>query len=188
MLIVGGGHNGLMLAARLKRLGVSALVIDALEKPGDGWRARYHSLYLHDPIFLDHFPICPSRTTGRSTPPRTRSPTGSKLYAKAMEIDFWGGTRCTAARYDAATRRVGGDGHAQGGNRDADAAAQAAGARDGLIRRKEYPGHPGAGRFRGQVTITAPIIAAARDFAGKRCIVIGSNNSAHDICRRSLGA
>src|SRR5690606_40096810 len=58
-LIVGGGHNGLMLAARLKRLGVPALVIDALEKPGDGWRARYHSLYLHDPVFLDHFPYLP---------------------------------------------------------------------------------------------------------------------------------
>jgi putative flavoprotein involved in K+ transport len=58
-LIVGGGHNGLMLAARLKRLGVPALVIDALEKPGDGWRARYDSLYLHDPVFLDHFPYLP---------------------------------------------------------------------------------------------------------------------------------
>src|SRR5690606_20189241 len=58
-LIVGGGHNGLMLAARLKRLEVPTLVIDALEKPGDGWRARYDSLYLHDPVFLDHFPYLP---------------------------------------------------------------------------------------------------------------------------------
>ncbi len=65
-----------MLAARLKRLGVPALVIDALEKPGDCWRVRYKSLYLHDPVFLDHFPTCPSRITGRCTHPRTRSATG----------------------------------------------------------------------------------------------------------------
>ena len=58
-LIVGAGQNGLALAARLKRLGVPTLVIDAHERPGDAWRKRYKTLYLHDPIWLDHFPYLP---------------------------------------------------------------------------------------------------------------------------------
>ena len=40
-LIVGGGQNGLQLAARLKRLGVPTIIVDAHERPGDCWRVRY---------------------------------------------------------------------------------------------------------------------------------------------------
>src|SRR5690606_28215669 len=43
VLIVGGGQNGLALAARLGRLDVDALVVDAHEQPGDNWRKRYHA-------------------------------------------------------------------------------------------------------------------------------------------------
>ncbi len=93
VLIVGGGHNGLMLAARLKRLGVPALVIDTLEKPGDGWRSRYNSLYLHDPVFLDHFPYLPFPDHWPLYTHKDKIGDWLEVYAKAMEIDFWGGTR-----------------------------------------------------------------------------------------------
>src|SRR3954469_17964934 len=99
-LIVGGGHNGLMLAARLKRLGVPALVIDALEKPGDGWRARYDSLYLHDPVFLDHFPYLPFPDHWPLYTSKDKIADWLELYSRVMEIDFWGNTLCTAARFD----------------------------------------------------------------------------------------
>jgi putative flavoprotein involved in K+ transport len=58
-LIVGGGQGGLALAARLKQLGVPTLVVDALQRPGDGWRRRYRSLCLHDPVWYDHMPYLP---------------------------------------------------------------------------------------------------------------------------------
>jgi cation diffusion facilitator CzcD-associated flavoprotein CzcO len=43
---VGGGHNGLALAAQLNAIGVDNLVIDKQSRVGDNWRLRYKSLSL----------------------------------------------------------------------------------------------------------------------------------------------
>ncbi|MBN9536652.1 MAG: NAD(P)/FAD-dependent oxidoreductase, partial [Alphaproteobacteria bacterium] len=59
VLIVGGGQGGIALGARLKRLGVPALIIDRNPRPGDAWRSRYKSLCLHDPVWYDHLPYLP---------------------------------------------------------------------------------------------------------------------------------
>jgi hypothetical protein len=56
VLIVGGGQSALSLAARLKYLHVSTLVIEKDAHVGDSWRKRYDSLCLH-------FPICKSANT-----------------------------------------------------------------------------------------------------------------------------
>lgn len=80
VLIVGGGQNGLMLAARLAVLGIDALIVEknrelafdadfslngvlttfrfaSSARLGDSWRNRYHTLCLHDPVWADHFPV-----------------------------------------------------------------------------------------------------------------------------------
>ena len=44
VLIVGGGQGGIALAARLKRLGVPAVVVEKNARAGDSWRKRYASL------------------------------------------------------------------------------------------------------------------------------------------------
>jgi putative flavoprotein involved in K+ transport len=178
-LIVGAGHNGLMLAARLKRLGVPALVIDALPKPGDGWRRRYDSLYLHDPIFLDHFPYLPFPDHWPLYTSKDKIAEWLEVYAKAMEIDFWGGARCTRARFD-----------------DKAGEWEVSVTRDGkpltlrprqlvlatgLSGSKHIPAIPGAERFAGRQYHSADHGSGA-GLTGKRCVVIGSNNSAHDIC------
>jgi len=178
-LIVGGGHNGLMLAARLKRLGVPALVIDALEKPGDGWRSRYHSLYLHDPFFIDHFPYLPFPDHWPLYASKDKIADWLEIYARAMEIDFWGSTRCTAARYDEkagewAVTVTRGGGVLTLRPKQLVLATGLSGA--GYI-----PAIAGAERFRGQQYHSSEYGSGA-GLAGKRCIVIGSNNSAHDIC------
>ena len=57
VLIVGGGHCGLEIAARLKYLGVDALIVEKNERIGDNWRKRYESLSLHDTVcecFMAH--------------------------------------------------------------------------------------------------------------------------------------
>lgn len=54
VLIVGGGQNGLMLAARLTVLGIKTLIVEKNPRIGDSWRRRYHSLCLHDPVWADH--------------------------------------------------------------------------------------------------------------------------------------
>ena len=50
VLIVGGGHSGLGIAARLKVLDIPALVVEKNERIGDNWRTRYEALCLHDPV------------------------------------------------------------------------------------------------------------------------------------------
>lgn len=55
VVIVGGGHSGVMLAARLRALNVPTLVVDK-GSPGDSWRNRYGSLHLHTPSYMDRFP------------------------------------------------------------------------------------------------------------------------------------
>ncbi len=178
-LIVGGGHNGLMLAARLKRLGVPALVIDALEKPGDGWRRRYRSLYLHDPVFLDHFPYLPFPDHWPLYTSKDKIADWLEIYARAMEIDFWGNTLCTAARHDDATGTwevtVTRDGE-QRTLRPVHLVLAT-----GLSGAKHVPAIPGAERFRG-VQYHSADHGSAEGLGGQRCVVIGSNNSAHDIC------
>jgi putative flavoprotein involved in K+ transport len=178
-LIVGGGQNGLMLAARLKRLNVPTLVIDAFDKPGDGWRARYRSLYLHDPVFLDHFPYLPFPDHWPLYTSKDKLADWLEIYAKAMEIDFWGGTTCTAARYDESAREwtvtVTREGEARMLRPKQLVLAT------GLSGAKHVPVIPGAERFTGRQYHSADHGSGA-GLAGKRCVVIGSNNSAHDIC------
>ena len=76
VLIIGGGQGGIMLAARLRRLGVPTIVVEKNARPGDSWRNRYKTLCLHDPVWYDHLPYCPSPMTGRCLHPKTKSATG----------------------------------------------------------------------------------------------------------------
>ena len=60
ILIIGGGHCGLEIAARLKYLGVDALIVEKNERIGDNWRKHYEALSLHDPVcecFMHSVPI-----------------------------------------------------------------------------------------------------------------------------------
>lgn len=50
VIIIGGGQSGLEVAARLKALKISYLVIERYPRVGDSWRNRYEALCLHDPV------------------------------------------------------------------------------------------------------------------------------------------
>lgn len=50
VVVVGGGHGGLITAARLKHLDVPALVLEQHDRIGHVWRKRYEVLCLHDPV------------------------------------------------------------------------------------------------------------------------------------------
>lgn len=50
VLVIGGGQSGLEVAARLKSLEVSCLVVEKNSRIGDNWRNRYDALCLHDPV------------------------------------------------------------------------------------------------------------------------------------------
>ncbi len=178
-LIVGGGQGGLALAARLKRLGVPTLVVDALERPGDAWRRRYKSLYLHDPIFLDHFPYLPFPDHWPLYTSKDKMGDWLEIYAKVMELDIWSSTVCRAARFDEA---------ADEWVVTVERAGETITLRPkqlvlatGLSGGKHVPEFAGAESFTGDQHHSSEHVGG-EDMAAKRVVVIGSNNSAHDVC------
>jgi putative flavoprotein involved in K+ transport len=177
-LIVGGGQNGLQLAARLGRLGVPTLVVDAHERPGDCWRKRYPSLHLHDPIFLDHFPYLPFPEHWPLFTPKDRMADWLEHYVELMDIALWNGTTCTGARYDAG--RAEWDVTVNRGGEMLTLHPKHLVLATGLSGAKYIPSLAGADRFAGEQYHSADH-RGGRGLDGKRVVVIGSNNSAHDI-------
>ncbi|KAK9429773.1 hypothetical protein V1505DRAFT_148729 [Lipomyces doorenjongii] len=89
VIIVGGGHNGLEIAARLKMMGVNSLVIDKYKRVGDNWRLRYKSLSLHDPVYSNHLAYMPFPTTWPIWTPSGKLSNFIEYYADAMELNVW---------------------------------------------------------------------------------------------------
>jgi putative flavoprotein involved in K+ transport len=182
-LIVGGGQGGIGLAARLKRLGVPALVIDRLERPGDAWRRRYRTLCLHDPVWYDHLPYLPFPDHWPVFTPKDKMGDWLEMYVKVMELAFWGDTECLGATHDPDADRGTGRWTVQVRRAGRLCTLQStqlvlATGMSGLPR---VPQFPGADRFEGEQVHSSAFTDGA-PWRGKRCVVVGANNSAHDIC------
>lgn len=182
-LIVGGGQGGIALAARLRRLNVPTLVIDRLPRPGDAWRRRYKTLCLHDPVWYDHLPYLPFPDHWPVFTPKDKMGDWLEMYARVMELATWNDTECLGARHDPAA-----DGGAgrwtvqvrhQGVLRTLHPTQLVLAT--GMSGLPQMPAFPGAAQFRGQQVHSSAFTDGA-PWRGKRCVVIGSNNSAHDIC------
>lgn len=87
VLIVGAGHSGLMLAARLRRQGIHALLIDKNKRLGDSWRNRYHSLVLHDVIWANYFPYLKYPDDWPVFIPKDKIAGWFESYAAIMELN-----------------------------------------------------------------------------------------------------
>ena len=98
MLVVGGGHAGLSIAARLKQLGIDALIVDREARVGDNWRTRYHALTLHNQVQVNHLPYMPFPANWPSYIPKDKLAGWFEAYAETMELDFWTGTEFSGRR------------------------------------------------------------------------------------------
>ena len=178
-LIVGGGQGGLGLAARLKRLGVPTLIVDKAERPGDQWRSRYKSLCLHDPVWYDHMPYLPFPDHWPVFTPKDQIGDWLEMYTKVMELNFWPRTECLGARFDAQA-----GGWAVEVQRDGERLVlhptQLILA-TGMSGVPNIPSYPGAETFAGQQHHSSRH-PGGDAWRGKQAVVIGANNSAHDIC------
>jgi putative flavoprotein involved in K+ transport len=178
VLIVGGGQGGIALGARLRRLGVPTIIVEKNARPGDSWRNRYKSLCLHDPVWYDHLPYLPFPDHWPVFTPKDKLGDWLEMYAKVMELNYWGSTTAKQASYNDATQQW-----------------EVVVDRDGqevTLRPQElvfalgvsgYPVVPkieGAETFHGQRHHSSQH-PGPEGFKGKKCVVLGSNNSAHDI-------
>ncbi|MEV0685710.1 NAD(P)/FAD-dependent oxidoreductase [Nocardia sp. NPDC050378] len=179
VLVVGGGQGGIALGARLRQLGVPALVLDKHDRPGDQWRKRYKSLCLHDPVWYDHLPYLPFPDNWPVFAPKDKIGDWLEMYTKVMEVPYWSKTTCTSARYDKASETW-----VVEVERDGDPLVLRPHhlvLATGMSGKPNIPNFPGMERFRGDQHHSSGHPGPDR-YAGKRAVVIGANNSAHDIC------
>jgi putative flavoprotein involved in K+ transport len=101
-LIVGAGHCGLSLGARLKQLDVPTLPIDRQERPSDTWRNRYETLTVNSPSAADHMPYLPFPDSWPAFPSKDHMANWLDAYAAVMDLDIWGGAECRRATFDEA--------------------------------------------------------------------------------------
>ncbi|MEF2553608.1 NAD(P)/FAD-dependent oxidoreductase [Aurantimonas sp. A2-1-M11] len=178
-VIVGGGQGGIALGARLRQLGVPTIIIEKNDRPGDSWRKRYKSLCLHDPVWYDHLPYIDFPKNWPVFAPKDKIGDWLEMYAKVMELNYWAKTTAKSARYDAAKGEwelvVERDGE------EVTLRPKQLIMATGMSGKANMPKFKGMERFRGEQHHSSqhPGPDAYKD---RKVVVIGSNNSAHDIC------
>ncbi|WP_085034977.1 NAD(P)/FAD-dependent oxidoreductase [Ensifer aridi] len=179
VVIIGGGQGGIALGARLRQLNVPTIIIEKNERPGDSWRKRYKSLCLHDPVWYDHLPYIPFPETWPVFAPKDKIGDWLEMYTKVMELNYWTSTTCKSAQYDEAKKEW-----------------KVVVERNGeelVLRPKQLvlatgmSGKPNVPKLKGQNIFRGEQQHSSQHpgpdaYRGKKVVVIGSNNSAHDIC------
>lgn len=178
-VIIGGGQGGIALGARLRQLGVPTIIIEKNERPGDSWRKRYKSLCLHDPVWYDHLPYIPFPENWPVFAPKDKIGDWLEMYTRVMELNYWSSTTCKSARYDEATREW--------------TVVVERNGEEVVLRPKQLvlatgmSGKPNVPKLEGQDIFKGEQQHSSQHpgpdaYRGKKVVVIGSNNSAHDIC------
>ena len=181
VLVVGGGQAGLSIAARLGQLDIDTLVVDKHERIGDNWRKRYHSLALHNQIQVNHLPYMPFPPTWPKYIPKDMLANWFEAYAWAMQLNFWSGTEFTGGTDDVAAKRW------QVVVRRADGSERTLTPRhvifaNGVSGLPRMPALPGLENFAGQVMHSHSFTNGAA-WRGKKALVLGTGNSAHDVAQ-----
>jgi putative flavoprotein involved in K+ transport len=179
VLVVGGGQGGIALGARLRSLGVPSLVVDKHPRPGDQWRGRYKSLCLHDPVWYDHLPYLKFPDTWPVFSPKDKIGDWLESYVEAMEVPYWTGTTVTHAAYSPERGEWTVELEREGD--PLTLRPKHLVLATGMSGKPNIPELPGQDVFRGDQHHSSAH-PGPDAYAGKRCVVIGSNNSAFDIC------
>ncbi|MGF6571275.1 putative flavoprotein involved in K+ transport [Paraburkholderia sp. GAS333] len=178
-LIVGGGQGGIGLGARLRQLGVPTVIIDKNERPGDAWRKRYKTLCLHDPVWYDHMPYLPFPDNWPVFTPKDKIGDWLEMYTKVMELNYWGATTCKSARYDEAKGEW--EVQVEREGRDITLRPKQLVLATGMSGKPNVPSFKGMDVFKGEQHHSSKH-PGPDSYRGKKVVVIGANNSSHDIC------
>jgi len=179
VLVVGGGQGGITLAARLRQLDVPTIVADRHPSPGDQWRGRYKSLCLHDPVWYDHLPYIKFPDNWPVFSPKDKIADWLEAYVRVMELNYWSSTEVRSARWDEAAAEW--DVTAVRDGEPITLRPKQLVLATGMSGKPNVPKLPGQDVFRGEQHHSSEH-PGPDAYADKRVVVIGSNNSAFDIC------
>jgi cation diffusion facilitator CzcD-associated flavoprotein CzcO len=181
VLVVGAGHAGLTIAARLGAVNIDTLVIDREQRIGDNWRNRYQSLILHNETAANHLPFLPFPATWPNYLSKEQMADWLGTYAFAMGLRVLTSTSLISAEYDGAARRW----TARIRNADGTEATihphhivQAT----GVFGKQNRPAIPGAPEFTGKL-MYAGDYAGGLAAPGVRALVVGTGSSGHDVAQ-----
>lgn len=178
-VIIGGGQGGIALGARLRQLGVPTIIVERNDRPGDSWRKRYKSLCLHDPVWYDHLPYIKFPENWPVFSPKDKIGDWLEMYTKVMELNYWSKTTAKSASYDEASGEwtivVERDGE------EVVLKPKQLVMATGMSGKARMPEFPGMDKFKGDQHHSSKH-PGPDAYRGKKAVVIGSNNSAHDIC------
>ncbi|SOB96376.1 NAD(P)/FAD-dependent oxidoreductase [Stappia indica] len=179
VVIIGGGQGGIALGARLRQLGVPTIIVERNDRPGDSWRKRYKSLCLHDPVWYDHLPYIDFPKNWPVFAPKDKIGDWLEMYTKVMELNYWTRSTARSAKWDEANKEwvvtVDRDGE------EVVLRPKQLVFATGMSGKANIPQFKGADRFAGEQHHSSKH-PGPDGYKGKKVVVIGSNNSAHDIC------
>jgi putative flavoprotein involved in K+ transport len=188
VLIVGAGQAGLSLAARLTQLQVDTLVVDRHVRIGDNWRNRYHSLTLHNEVFVNHLPYMPFPPSWPIYIAKDKLANWLEGYVEAMELNCWTGTELVSGAYDdkagSWTVRLQRSDGTQRVMRPRHLVLAV-----GVSPIPHVPQLPGLDSFAGTVMHSEGYVTGAA-WRGRRALVLGTGTSGHDVAQdlQSCGA
>jgi putative flavoprotein involved in K+ transport len=177
-VIIGGGQGGIGLGARLRKLGVPTIIIEKNKRPGDSWRNRYKSLCLHDPVWYDHMPYLPFPDDWPIFSPKDKIGDWLEMYTKVMELNYWTETTCQSASFDEKKKEWVVKVKRKG--KSVTLKPKQLILATGMSAVANVPKFKGAEKFKGDQHHSSKHPGPDK-YKGKKAIVIGSNNSAHDI-------
>ena len=182
VIVIGAGQAALSLSARLKTMGVDVLLVDRSDRVGDSWRGRYHTLSLHNPTYGNHMPYMPFPEAWHKWLPKDKLADWLEAYAQSFELNIWTGTSVVSGSFDEQSKSW-------------SVLVRRADGSERLMKCRQLvfstgisgsipnmPKFPGIETFRGEVLHSAQF-ASAKDYKGKKALVIGTGNSGHDIAQ-----
>lgn len=182
VLIVGGGHCGLILGARLGLMGVDALIVEKEANVGDTWRKRYHSLTLHNESVANHFPFIPFPPSFPIWLSKDQLADWLESYATSMECNVWTSTKVVGAEFDESTKKWTVTLEKPGGTLKEIHCKHVVFSTGVSGSIPKIPHMQGIENFKGEVIHSAEFTTGAK-YKGKKVLVVGTGNSGHDVAQ-----
>ena len=181
VVVVGAGHAGLNIAARLGHLGVPTLIVEGTPRVGDVWRNRYNNLLLHDPQWYGQMPYLPYPDNWPVFASKEMIADWLEAYAWILQLNVWTESWVKSAEFDECegrwTVRI------MRGNEPRELHPNhivfATGAFSG---NPHIPPVPGVETF-GGLAVHSSAFDGGGEMDGRRVVVVGTGASGHDVAQ-----
>ena len=181
VVVVGGGHAGLNIAARLGHLGVPTLILEATPRIGDVWRNRYNNLLLHDPQWYGQMPYLPYPDNWPVFASKEMIADWLEAYAWILQLNVWTNSFVESAEFDDGagrwTVRLTRDGELR--ELHPSHIVFATGVFSG---KPDIPAVPGVEAFRG-LAVHSSAFDGGGALEGRNVVVVGTGASGHDVAQ-----